>query len=51
MSVSTVVVLSCLLALLVIVRVATRLHAQSTQAETSIDLSAKGCSIRFKTKK
>jgi hypothetical protein len=30
---------------------AINLHTRSGQAETSIDLSKAGCSIRFKTKK
>jgi hypothetical protein len=37
--------------LIVVVVVAYKLHSQLAQAETSIDLSRKGCSIKFKTKK
>jgi hypothetical protein len=53
MEISTPLLLIAAVAIILLfaVVVAYKLHSQSAQAETSIDLSRKGCSIKFKTKK
>ena len=53
MEISTplLLIVAAVIIVLAAVVVAYKLHAQSAQAETSIDLSRKGCSIKFKTKK
>lgn len=54
MDISTPLLLIVVFAIILLpltVVVAYKLHSQSAQAETSIDLSRKGCSIKFKTKK
>jgi hypothetical protein len=48
---SLLLIVAVAIILIMAVLVAYKLHSQSAQAETSIDLSRKGCSIKFKTKK
>ena len=51
-STSLLVIIACAITLILLtVFVAYKLHSQSAQAETCIDLSRTGCSIKFKTKK